>query len=49
MNASSTFLGSCFLLICVIFCPPTLGDCEYVGILLITACINNVLVKSRSA
>lgn len=25
----STFSGACFLLICVIFCLPTLGDCEY--------------------
>lgn len=46
MDTSSTVVGSCFLLVFVIFCPVTLGDNECVGMLLIAVCINNVLVRS---
>lgn len=46
MNTSSAVVGSCFLLVFVIFCPMTLGDSECVGLLLIAVCINNVLVRS---
>lgn len=46
MNTSSAVVGSCFLLVFVIFCPMTLGDRECVGLLLIAVCINNVLVRS---